>query len=107
MVAYLGTNNFIEACSRAENGDQRCQSLSVKAIAYQVSKEIGAMAAVLEGIGRCYYPDRRSGLSGIVACRRDQKRWLGSLPEYWSIRERMKLKLWPLMDYWHSTGRLI
>ncbi len=49
MVAYLGTNNFIEANSRAENGDQTAE-LVIKAMAYQVSKEIGAMASVLEGI---------------------------------------------------------
>jgi butyrate kinase len=48
IVAYLGTNNFIEANSMADNGDQRAV-LIIEAIAYQISKEIGAAAAVLEG----------------------------------------------------------
>lgn len=48
IVAYLGTNNFIEANSLADNGDQRAE-LIIEAIAYQISKEIGAAGAVLEG----------------------------------------------------------
>jgi butyrate kinase len=48
MVAYLGTNDFKEVCDRAEKGDE--QAILVRdAAAYQVGKEIGAMAAVLEG----------------------------------------------------------
>jgi butyrate kinase len=48
IAAYLGTNNFIEVNSRAENGDQKAV-LIIEAIAYQIAKEIGASAAVLEG----------------------------------------------------------
>ena len=48
MVAYLGTNNFIEANKMADNGDPKAM-LIIEAIAYQISKEIGACAAVLEG----------------------------------------------------------
>jgi len=48
IVAYLGTNSFIEVCNRAENGDQKA-SIVRDALTYQVAKEIGAMAAVLEG----------------------------------------------------------
>ena len=48
IVAYLGTNNFIEACSMADKGDPMA-ILIREAIAYQISKEIGAMATVLEG----------------------------------------------------------
>ncbi len=48
LVAYLGTNNFIEANSMANNGDQKAV-LIIEALAYQISKEIGAIAAVLEG----------------------------------------------------------
>lgn len=48
IIAYLGTNNFIEVCSRADSGDQ--EAILVRdAIAYQISKEIGAMSAVLGG----------------------------------------------------------
>jgi butyrate kinase len=48
IVAYLGTNNFIEVCSRADSGDQKAILIS-EAIAYQIAKEIGAMATVLGG----------------------------------------------------------
>jgi butyrate kinase len=48
IVAYLGTNNFIEANEMADNGDKKAV-LILEAIAYQISKEIGSAAAVLEG----------------------------------------------------------
>ena len=48
MVAYLGTNSFIEVCKMAKNGDRKA-ILIIDAASYQVSKQIGAMAAVLHG----------------------------------------------------------
>jgi len=48
MVAYLGTNSFIEVCKMANNGDKKA-ILIIDAASYQVSKQIGAMAAVLQG----------------------------------------------------------
>ena len=48
MVAYLGTNSFIEVCKMAENGDRKAQLIS-NACSYQIGKEIGAMASVLNG----------------------------------------------------------
>jgi len=48
MVAYLGTNSFIEVCKMAENGDQKALLIR-NAASYQIGKEIGAMAAVLNG----------------------------------------------------------
>jgi butyrate kinase len=48
MVAYLGTNNFKEICEMAENGDKKAMIVR-DASAYQTAKEIGAMAAVLNG----------------------------------------------------------
>jgi butyrate kinase len=48
MMAYLGTNNFIEVCNRANAGEEKAL-LVRRAAAYQVGKEIGAMAAVLKG----------------------------------------------------------
>jgi butyrate kinase len=48
MVAYLGTNSFIEVCKMAEGGDKKA-ILIRKAASYQIGKEIGAMAAVLNG----------------------------------------------------------
>jgi butyrate kinase len=48
MMAYLGTNNFIEVCKMAEDGDTKALLIRTAA-SYQVGKEIGAMAAVLNG----------------------------------------------------------
>jgi butyrate kinase len=48
MVAYLGTNNFREVRRMAGEGDVKA-GLVIDGAAYQVSKEIGAMAAVLKG----------------------------------------------------------
>jgi butyrate kinase len=73
IVAYLGTNNFIEVCSRADNGDKDA-ILIREAIIYQISKEIGAMAAVLEGKvdaiiltgGLAYQPSHVEGIKKMV-----------------------------------------
>ncbi len=48
VVAYLGTNSFQEAVSRAEGGDELAK-LVVEGCSYQIAKEIGAMSAVLSG----------------------------------------------------------
>lgn len=48
MMAYLGTNDFIEVCRLSDGGDSRAVLIR-DAFTYQVGKEIGAMAAVLVG----------------------------------------------------------
>ncbi|MGE5560095.1 MAG: butyrate kinase [Chloroflexota bacterium] len=48
MVAYLGTNDAQEVQRRIASGDTQAR-LVFEAMAYQVAKEIGAMAAVLAG----------------------------------------------------------
>ncbi|HPC36138.1 MAG TPA: butyrate kinase [Candidatus Marinimicrobia bacterium] len=48
LVAYLGTNDAREVWRRAEAGDQPA-ALVFKAMIYQICKEIGAMATVLNG----------------------------------------------------------
>ncbi len=48
LAAYLGTNDLRDAEKRIEAGDSYA-ALVVEAMAYQVAKEIGAMAAALEG----------------------------------------------------------
>ncbi len=47
LVAYLGTNSASEVEQRAASGDEYAK-LIYDAMAYQVAKEIGAMAAVLQ-----------------------------------------------------------
>ena len=49
MKAYLGTNDEAEVQKMINNGDEFA-ALVLDSMAYQVSKEIGAMAAVLEGL---------------------------------------------------------
>jgi butyrate kinase len=48
LVAYLGTTDAIEIESRIQNGDKYAENVYM-AMAYQVAKEIGSMAAVLGG----------------------------------------------------------
>jgi butyrate kinase len=48
MVAYLGTNSFIEVRKMANDGDKKAILIS-NAASYQIGKEIGALAAVLNG----------------------------------------------------------
>jgi butyrate kinase len=48
MMAYLGTNDYIEVCRRADGGE--AGSLIIReAFAYQVGKEIGSAAATMSG----------------------------------------------------------
>lgn len=48
LLAYLGTNDGVEVAKRIEAGDAKAE-LVFKAMAYQVAKEVGAMATVLAG----------------------------------------------------------
>ncbi len=48
LVGYLGTNDARDAIKMIENGDKNAD-LIFDAMAYQIAKEIGAMAAVLKG----------------------------------------------------------
>jgi len=48
MKAYLGTSNAEEVERRIQAGDEKARQV-VEAMAYQIAKEIGAMAAVLYG----------------------------------------------------------
>jgi butyrate kinase len=49
LVAHLGTNSAVEVEQRIMKGDDRAR-LVYEAMAYQIAKEIGAMATVLEGV---------------------------------------------------------
>ncbi|KGG80102.1 butyrate kinase [Caloranaerobacter azorensis H53214] len=48
LVGYLGTNDAKEVTLMVKNGDKKAK-LIFDAMAYQIGKEIGAMATVLEG----------------------------------------------------------
>ncbi|MBP2638776.1 MAG: Butyrate kinase [Firmicutes bacterium] len=49
LFAYLGTKDLREAEKMASEGNEKAE-LVLKAMAYQVAKEIGAMATVLSGV---------------------------------------------------------
>ena len=46
MLSYVGTTDFREICARVVSGDERFTA-AYRALVYQLSKDIGAMAAVL------------------------------------------------------------
>ncbi len=48
LVAYLGTNDLKEVEGRIDRGDSEARMV-YEAMAYQIAKEIGAMATVLQG----------------------------------------------------------
>jgi butyrate kinase len=48
LTAYLGTNDGLEIEKRIENGDEKAE-LAYEGMIYQIAKEIGAMATVLNG----------------------------------------------------------
>lgn len=48
LVAYLGTNSVIQVMERIAAGDLRAQKM-LDAMCYNISKQIGAMAAAMEG----------------------------------------------------------
>ncbi|MFO7815037.1 MAG: butyrate kinase [Halanaerobiales bacterium] len=48
LMAYLGTNDGLEIEERIKNGDQKAK-LVYEGMIYQITKEIGAMATVLNG----------------------------------------------------------
>jgi len=48
LVAYLGTNDVRDVLTRIEQGDEE-STLILQGMCYQIAKEIGQLAAVLEG----------------------------------------------------------
>jgi len=48
LVAYLGTNSAYEVSNKVKSGDKKAEEV-YRAMAYQVSKEIGGMSVVLRG----------------------------------------------------------
>ncbi|HUO60351.1 MAG TPA: butyrate kinase, partial [Candidatus Acidoferrales bacterium] len=48
LKAYLGTSDLVEVEKRIDNGDEKA-TLVFEGMAYQIAKDIGAMATVLNG----------------------------------------------------------
>ncbi len=74
MVAYLGTNSFKDICEQSEGGNEYF-TLIRRAASYQIAKEIGALAAVLEGEvdaiiltgGMAYQPSNTNDISRMIS----------------------------------------
>ncbi|GAB6085386.1 butyrate kinase [Alkaliphilus crotonatoxidans] len=75
LVAYLGTNDARDVVKMIEEGNTKAE-LIYKAMAYQVSKEIGACAAVLKG--------KVDGiiLTGGIAYDKDFTQWIKESVEF-------------------------
>lgn len=69
LVAYVGSNDGREVVEMIEKGDKKAE-LVYKAMAYQVSKEIGACAAVLKGKVDAII------LTGGIAYDKDFTKWI-------------------------------
>ena len=48
MVSYLGTNSFLDVSNAADGGDEKAAFI-MEAFIYQLSKEIGSLAPVVNG----------------------------------------------------------
>ncbi len=82
IVAYLGTNNMFEVEQNVEKGDPK-SVLTFNAMGYQVAKEIGAMATVLEGKIDCILITGGLARSGyIVKYIKERVSFLGKVEIY-------------------------
>ena len=82
LYSYLGTKDLLEVERRIANGDGKAE-LVFDAMAYQIAKEIGAMAAVLRGrvdalllTGGMAHSDR------LVAALTDYVKWVAPIMRY-------------------------
>lgn len=74
LLAYLGTNDFREICTKAREGNSEFLALQ-QAVSYRIGKEIGAMGAVLKGNvdaiiltgGMAYQEMNTDYISGMVS----------------------------------------
>ncbi len=79
LVAYLGTNSVAEAEQRAASGDTLAIEV-LNAMAYQIAKEIGAMATVLRGTVHAVVLTGGAARSAMLtAAIGDRVRWIGRI----------------------------
>ncbi len=77
LVAYLGTNSVAEAEQRAASGDTLAMEV-LDAMAYQIAKEIGAMATVLRGSVQAVVLTGGAARSAMLtAAIGERVRWIG------------------------------
>ena len=82
LVAYLGTNSATEVEDRIDTGDTAAREV-YEAMAYQISKEIGAMAAVLAGrVDAIVLAGGLAGSTRLVGWIRDRVSWIARVLVY-------------------------
>ena len=91
MVAYLGTQNLYEVKRRIASGDSDAHKI-FEAMAYQVAKQIGAMAAVL--LGEVHAVVLTGGLASdadFVRLISERIRWIGQIFVFPGEQEMLSL----------------
>jgi butyrate kinase len=82
LVAYLGTNSVAEAETRMRAGDAAAKEV-LEAMAYQIAKEIGAMATVLEGrVDAVVLTGGVARAATVTAAVERRVRWIGPVLTY-------------------------
>ena len=82
LVAHLGTNDAIEVEARIQAGDDGAK-LVYQAMAYQIAKEIGAMATVLRGqVDAVVLTGGLAHSDMLVAWIRERVAWIGLILVY-------------------------
>lgn len=82
LVSYLGTNSVREAEEMMRSGNDHASEV-LEAMAYQIAKEIGCMAAVLEGkLDGIVLTGGVSGSEVLVQWIRQRVMWLGNVLIY-------------------------
>jgi butyrate kinase len=93
LVAHLGTNDAVEVEERIVAGDEHAR-LVYEAMAYQIAKEIGAMAAVLEGaVDAVVITGGAAHSEMLVAWIRQRTEWIAPLLVYPGEDEMLALVL--------------
>jgi butyrate kinase len=82
LVAYLGTNSVEEVEKRIERGDQTAREV-LEAMAYQIAKEIGAMATVVRGgVSAIVLTGGLAGLQRLISLISDRVQFIAPLLVY-------------------------
>jgi butyrate kinase len=82
LVAHLGTNDAVEVEARIRAGDARAR-LVYQAMAYQIAKEIGAMATVLKGkVDAVILTGGLAHSEMLLAWIRERVAWIGPMLVY-------------------------
>jgi butyrate kinase len=91
LVAHLGTNSAVAVENRIEAGDQHAR-LIYEAMAYQIAKEIGAMATVLKGqVDAIVVTGGVAHSEMLVDWIRDRVRWVAPVMVYAGEDEMLAL----------------